>query len=81
MTKEDYIHRLMHDRMAIVYAFYSEKFNEKVHGNKLSIIEFHSYFNSWWFKDQAFHVAFQYFENKFNLVRVYDKNNNFLAIR
>jgi hypothetical protein len=81
MNKENYIHYLLYDQWSIAYAYYKEKFDRSSGADMLGIREFNSYLSAWPSRDIAFDRAFQYYEQKFNLVRVYDKNNSFLTIK
>ena len=80
MTKSEYIHRRINNDLNIVYEYYLERFDGNKHkGARLGLQEFFIYLNMWGDINQIYERVRQYYDEKFNIITLSDKNNNILG--
>ena len=78
MTKEQYFKRVQTNQGAIMYEMYKEKFDEKKHKPFLQGDEFMTYLRMSGMMNQAFEAACSYYEQKFNINKLFDKQGKLI---
>ena len=79
MTKEQYIaYYQVRNGDEILYQFYSEKFDSSKHKPFLPKADFIHLINFFMNIQDAFQIAFNYYNNKFNILIITDKDKTFL---
>lgn len=81
MTKEQYLHLIYKDQVQLLYLFYQEKFDVEKHKPFLSHTEFIHVFNLMnmqGFTSEMINTCCSYYENKFKITRLKDKDGNFI---
>jgi hypothetical protein len=78
MTKEQYFSNVQHNQAAVMYEMYKEKFDKEKHKPFLGLNEFMMYIQMSGMVNQAFETACRYYEHKFNINKLYDKNGKLI---
>lgn len=77
MTKEQYIILKINDPFNVIYYYYQENRNPNKHVN-LSPQELYTYLQLWRSLDLILQTVNSYYEEKFNLIAVLDKDGKFI---
>ena len=78
MDKEQFFYNVQHNQGQIMYEMYTEKFDEKKHKPFLRIHEFMMYLQMSGMMQQAFESACHYYEHKFNINKLFDKDGKLI---
>ena len=78
MTKEQYFHDVQHNQGQILYSMYVEKFDKERHKPFLEPQQFMMYLQMSGMMPQAFEAACQYYEQKFSINKLFDKNGKLI---
>lgn len=81
MTKEEYFKLINNNPKDILYEMYKEKFDSSKHKQFLSKEQFFHYLTFYKPIQELFEIAFNYYDDKLNIVRVYDKNLKLILIQ
>lgn len=79
MTKHDYIQLKRHNSLNVVYEYYKERFDSRKHNPFLGPQEFFIYFQMYMDVPRVFEKVCSYYDDKFKIVLLKDKNGNFIA--
>lgn len=78
MNKSDYLHLRSNDQKALIYEFYKERFDGDKHKPFLSLVEVITYLPMWGNIVTILEKVINYYNQKFNIVNVLDKNGNLI---
>ena len=78
MTKEQYFQNIQHDQGKVMYEMYKEKFDENKHKPFLQPEQFMMYLQMSGMMQQAFVIACHYYEQKFDITKLFDKNGKLI---
>jgi len=78
MDKEQYFHNVRYNQGAVMYEMYKEKFDEKKHKPFLQGHEFIMYLQMSGMMNEAFESACRYYEHKFDITKLFDKNGKLI---
>lgn len=81
MTKENYLQLRNDNHQLLLYEYYKEKFNEKKHLVFLNINDFIRTLQIWGDINIIFRNVCKYYNNKFDIVEVFDKESNLIFTR
>jgi len=76
MTREEYLHFKSSRDFHIIYNFYMEKFDQSKHKPFLSIVQLLQYLPQWGNLQVIFEDVCDYYDNKFEIVEVKDREGN-----
>lgn len=79
MTKHEYIQMKKAGSVELVYEYYKERFDRNKHRPFLSPHEFAMYLQMCMDVPRVFEKVCNYYDNKFNIVLLKDKNGNFIS--
>ena len=79
MTKHEYIQMKKAGSAELVYEYYKERFDRSKHRPFLPPHEFAMYLQMCMDVPRVFERVCQYYDDKFNIVLLKDKNGNFIA--
>jgi hypothetical protein len=80
MTREQYIQMRTNGNFNIVHNFYSEKFDHSKHKPFLSMMELATFLPSWGNLDAVFEKCCRYYDEKFDVKVLLDKDGNVIKI-
>jgi hypothetical protein len=80
MTREQYIQMRTNSNFNIVHNFYSEKFDHSKHKPFLSMMELATFLPSWGNLDAVFEKCCRYYDEKFDVKVLLDKDGNLIKI-
>jgi hypothetical protein len=81
MTKEQYLHLIYKDQVQLMYLFYQEKIDKERHNQVLNYTDFVNvvnFMNMQGYTNQMLNTCCSYYEAKFNITRLNDKDGNFI---
>ncbi len=78
ITKEQYINLRNSKTVDVIYYYYREHHVPEKHIGPFDIQEFFIYLNMWGNMQQIFQKVIDYYDQKFNLVQLLDKNGNII---
>jgi hypothetical protein len=81
MTKEQYLNLIYKDQVQIMYLFYQEKIDKERHNTVLNYTDFVNvvnFMNMQGYTSKMLETCCSYYENKFNITRLKDKDGNFI---
>lgn len=78
MTKEQYFQNVHHNHGMIMYEMYKEKFDKNKHNPFIEPHQFMMYLQMSGMINQAFEVACSYYEKKFDIVKLFDKEGKLI---
>jgi len=73
MTREDYVGYRNNNRHDYLYEFYKENFNKEKYSIFLDIADFFKYFQMWPPNMMVVDEVSQYYDIKFNVIKVWQK--------
>ena len=81
MTKEQYIESLKNNNYSFVlYEYYKEKFSEKKYDTFLPLNQFIHFIQMFDYINVGMERVSKYYEEKFNIVRTFNKEGQLIAI-
>jgi len=80
MTREQYIQMRTNGNFNIVHNFYSEKFDHSKHKPFLSMMELATFLPSWGDVNAVFEKCCRYYDEKFDVKVLLDKDGNVIKI-
>jgi hypothetical protein len=78
MDKEQYFHAVQHNQAAVMYEMYKEKFDAAKHKPFLQPEQFMMYLQLSGMMNQAFEAACHYYEQKFDITKLFDKTGKLI---
>jgi len=78
MDKEQYFKRVQTNQGAVMYEMYNDKFDEKKHKPFLQGHAFMAYLQLSGMMNQAFEAACSYYEQKFGINKLFDKEGKLI---
>ncbi len=78
MTRNEYILNRHIASFDVVYQYYVEHFSHEKHGLFLSFDEFVHFMRMWPLAKHAYNVARDYYDEKFTVVELKDKDGNLI---
>ena len=79
MTKENYLQLRNNNHQLLLYEYYKEKFNKDRHSLFLNINDFIRTLQLWGDINFIFRNVCKYYNNKFDIVEVFDKKGNLIS--
>lgn len=79
MNKSEYLSLKLSGSIAIPYEYYREKLDTNKHRKLLSIQEFKIYLPMYMNPQTAYEIACQYYDQKFVVTELRDKNGNLIS--
>lgn len=79
MTKDQYLSLKMQNSLQIAYEYYKEKFDSRKHKPFLGTQEFFVYFQMCMDIQKVYEKVCNYYDDKFKIVLLKDKNGNFIS--
>lgn len=78
MTKEEYLQLRERDQGGLIYQYYKELLNEKRHQRLLSASDVINHINKYNLGQQYLAVVYEYYNTKFNILNIFDKDNKLI---
>lgn len=80
MTREQYIQMRLNGNFNVIHQYYSEKFDHSKHSPFLGIMELARLLPMWTDVNALFEKVCRYYDEKFNVRVLSDKNGNVIKI-
>ena len=80
MTREQYIQMRTNGNFNIVHNYYSEKFDSSKHNPFLGMMQLATFLPAWGNVDAVFEKVCRYYDQKFDVRILTDKNGNLIKI-
>lgn len=78
MTREEYISQRGTPSFNLMYEYYKEKFDYVRHSNFLTFTHFVQFMQMWPFAREAYQTTIDYFDEKFEIVSLKDKDDKLI---
>ncbi len=79
MTKQEYINIKTTNPMALIYKYYTEKFDNKKHKPFLNENEFFPYIQMYFNVNEIYSIVTNHYDGYYGVATLYDKNGNILC--
>jgi len=80
MTKQEYLMYRNKTSIELMYAYYKEHFDSNVHKPFLNINDFHQFINLWPGARAGYDKVIRYYDEKFNVSKLLDKDGNLIGL-